>query len=115
MATDKNLLLLIKSSGIGDGEPDLGEKLMKLFLAQLAESGTAPDTIICLNAGVFLTTEGSQVADLLRQFEAMGSAVRSCGTCLDYYGRKDKLIVGEPTTMADTVKAVLSYERILTP
>ena len=56
MATDKNLLLLIKASGIGDSEPDLGENLMKLFLASMAESGHAPDQIICLNSGVFLTT-----------------------------------------------------------
>lgn len=115
MATDKRLLLLIKSSGIGDGEPDLGENLMKLFLAVLAESDHAPDQIICMNSGVFLTTEGSQVADLLRQMEAMGSTILSCGTCLDYYGRRESLLVGEPTTMADTVKAMLEYERILTP
>jgi selenium metabolism protein YedF len=115
MATDKNTLLLLKSSGIGDGEPDLGEKLMKSFLAVLAETDHAPDRIICLNSGVFLSTEGSQVIDLLRQMEAMGSTILSCGTCLDYYDRRDKLMVGEPTTMADTVKAMLDYERILTP
>ena len=43
MAVDKELLLLIKSKGIGDGEPKLGEELMKTFLNVLLES-----EIMCL-------------------------------------------------------------------
>ena len=37
MAVDESLLLMIQSSLLGDGEPDLGEKLMRAFLTQLLE------------------------------------------------------------------------------
>lgn len=39
MAVDKELQLMIKSSMLGDGEPDLGEKLMRAFPTQSLESG----------------------------------------------------------------------------
>jgi selenium metabolism protein YedF len=112
---DKDLLLLLTSSGLGEGEPDLGEKLLRAFLTQLLEHGSAPARIICINSGIFLTTEGSAVLDLMRQLEEQGSEVLSCGTCLDYYGRKDRLRVGSPTTMRDTVAAMLSFKRVLKP
>ena len=115
MTTDDNLLLTVKSAGIGDGEPDLGDKLMRAFLAMLLESGRVPARCIFMSSGVFLTTTGSSVLDLLEQLERAGSKILSCGTCLDYYGRKDQLAIGEATTMRDTVDAMLSFEKILTP
>ena len=115
MAVDSSLLLLLKSSMLGDGEPDLGEKLLRAFLTQLLESGSVPAQIIFLNTGIFLTTEGSSMQDLIEQFEAQGSEILSCGTCLEYYKRAARLIVGEPTNMRDTVNALLNFEKILQP
>ena len=115
MSVDNDLLLLLKSSMLGEGEPDLGEKLLAGFLTQLLESGAVPAGIICMNSGVFLTTEGSTVLELLEEFENRGSKILSCGTCLEYYGRKDRLLIGEPTNMKDTVEAMLKYKRVLQP
>ena len=115
MTLDKNLLLMLKSSGLGDGEPDLGEKLMRSFLEMMLETGTVPAKIICMNSGVFLTTEGSPVSDLMSEFKKAGSEILSCATCLDYYGRKDKLIIGAPTNMKDTVIAMKGFKKILSP
>lgn len=115
MNLNSNLLLLLKSSSLGDGEPDLGEKLMKSFLEMLLESGSIPSKIICMNSGVFLTTNDSPVSNLMNKFAEAGSEILSCGTCLDYYGRKEKLIIGNPTNMKDTVKALLSFKRIISP
>lgn len=115
MAVDSSMLLLIKSSMLGDEEPVLGEKLMRAFLTQLLESGTVPARIICMNTGIFLTTEGSSVQDLMEQFESRGSEILSCGTCLEYYKRTDRLVAGNPTNMRDTVKALLNFPKILQP
>ncbi len=115
MAIDKDLLVMIKSNGLGDGEPDLGEKLMKAWLEQLWESGARPSIIAFLNSGVFLTTEDSPVIDLLEKFSDSGTRILSCGTCLAYYDRTEKLLVGEPTNMKDTVGSMLSYKKILAP
>ncbi len=115
MGLDKNLLLLLKSAWLGDGEPDLGERLIKSFLTMLLESGTIPARIICVNSGIFLSTEGSPVEDLLKQFVDRGATVASCTTCLDYYKRKDKLVVGTATDMRDIVGAMLSHKKTLMP
>jgi selenium metabolism protein YedF len=115
MTLNEELLLVIDSSGLGDGEPDLGEKLMKAFLNTLLESGDLPAKIICMNSGVFLATEGSPVLDTMRRYQEQGTEILSCGTCLDYYGRSDKLEVGRPTNMRDTVEALLCFKKVLRP
>ena len=115
MAVDESLLLMIQSSLLGDGEPDLGEKLMRAFLTQLLKLDSIPARIICMNSGIFLTTTDSPVEDLMKQFESLGSEILSCGTCLAYFKRTDRLVVGEPTNMRDTVQALLTFEKILQP
>jgi selenium metabolism protein YedF len=115
MIVDNDLLLILKSSGLGAGEPDLGEKLLQTFLKMLVESDTAPARIICINSGIFLTTEGSPVLEIMRELERHGTRILSCSTCLDYYGRKEKLLVGQPTNMKDTVGALLNFKKVLAP
>ncbi|MFH2049495.1 MAG: sulfurtransferase-like selenium metabolism protein YedF [bacterium] len=115
MPVNNDLLLILKSSGIGDGEPDLGEKLTKAFLSSLYNSNEIPAKIIFINSGIFLTTEGSPVIEILNKFQDAGSEMLSCGTCLEYFDRKNKLIIGQPTNMNDTVNAMLSYKKVLAP
>ena len=115
MNMNEDLLLVIDSASLGEGEPDLGEKLMKAFLSVLLDSGDLPARIICMNSGVFLTTEGSQVLELLARYEEQGTQILSCGTCLDYYDRREKLRVGTPTNMKETVAALLAFRKVLKP
>jgi len=115
MPIDQDLLLVIRSSGLGEGEPDLGEKLLQGFLKTLLESGTLPARIICMNSGVFLTTECTAVLDTMRAYADRGCEILSCGTCLAYYGREDKLAVGRSTNMKETVSSLLSFRKILQP
>ncbi|MDX9856893.1 MAG: sulfurtransferase-like selenium metabolism protein YedF [candidate division Zixibacteria bacterium] len=115
MTLDKDLLLILKSSGIGDGEIDLGNKLMRSFLSMLVEMGQIPARIICMNSGVFLTTVDSPVEDILKTMEAKGTLILSCGTCLDYFNRRDKLVVGQPSNMRETVESMLHFRKVITP
>jgi selenium metabolism protein YedF len=115
MTLNEDLLLVIDSSGLGEGEPDLGEKLMRAFLNVLFESGDLPARIICMNSGIFLATEGSPVLDTLKGYEEQGTEILSCGTCLNYYGRSDKLRVGRPTNMKETVDGLLGFKKVLKP
>ncbi|MCB2229076.1 sulfurtransferase-like selenium metabolism protein YedF [bacterium] len=115
MTIDNSFLLVLKSSGIGDGEIDLGNKLMRSFLSMLLEMNEIPSRIICMNSGVYLTTEGSPVEDILESMQSQGTAILSCGTCLDYFNRRDKLIIGQPSNMRETVEAMLNYKKVVTP
>lgn len=114
MAEKKGLLLLVKSSGLGEGEVDLAEKLIKSFFAVLLEAEPRPDRMIFVNSGVFLTTAGSPVADTLSKFLERGTEILSCGTCLDYYNRKEKLVVGQAGDMKGTVNSLLEFEKVIT-
>jgi len=108
------LLVVIASNVVGDGEPDLGEKLMGAFLAQLLETGSVPEKMIFMGAGVFLTTsDDTGLNALLKRFEEDGTVIRSCGTCLEYYDRKDRLRVGAPGNMAETVEDMVRFEKVI--
>jgi selenium metabolism protein YedF len=115
MNIDQDLMLFLGSAHVGDGEPDLGDKLMDSFLKVLLDSGRIPDRIVCMNSGIFLTTDGSPVIESLRKFEELGSEILSCSTCLAYFKREDKLLIGKPTNMKDTVRAMLNYKKVLSP
>ncbi len=103
--SDKVVVILSDSMG---EEKELGKMLMKAFLSTLKEATQKPKKILFINRGVFLTTEGSPVIDVLKELENMGIEILSCGTCLDYFNLKDKLAIGKITNMYDTVEELLS-------
>ena len=114
MKIDRELLYFMTSSGIGEGEPDLGMKLVEGFFKVLAQADCAPAKIIFMNSGIFLTTEGSPVEDPLRELESRGTEIVSCTTCLKYFQRVHKLLVGKPGDMRDTVNSLATYRKVVT-
>jgi hypothetical protein len=87
---------------------------MGSFLAVLRESERVPAKMLFLNSGVFLTTEGSPHLEILRRISEAGTEIASCGTCLDYYERKEKLPVGRVGNMSDTVESMLDFNVVRT-
>ncbi len=74
-----------------------------------------PKTMLFYNGGATLTTEGSDSLEDLKSLEAQGVEILTCGTCLDYYGLKDKLAVGGVTNMYSIVEAMAGAGRIIRP
>jgi len=107
--------LYLNSDKMGDGDPQLGRKLMKSFLTELATSNIHIDAIGCVNSAINLTTEGSDVIDIFKTFASRGVRIATCGTCLEHYGRKDALLIGEVGSMDMTVKIMASAEQIIRP
>ncbi|MFA6941998.1 MAG: sulfurtransferase-like selenium metabolism protein YedF [Clostridiaceae bacterium] len=99
MTFDDNLVIFIGKSVLGSGDDKLGEILMKSYMFALSESDKIPKTLIFVNGGVKLTTEGSNVIESLRSLKAKGTEILSCGTCLDFYNLQDKLLIGEISNM----------------
>lgn len=96
---NKKLVILVGSYKFGDGDEKLGIALMKSYFYALSESEEKPKTMLFVNSGVRLTTEGSEVIESLRVLKDSGVEILSCGTCLDFYGLKEKMIIGEITNM----------------
>lgn len=107
--------LYLCSDQMGTGEPDLGRKLMSLFLEKLAQSDVKVDLIGCTNSGVYLTTEGSNVAESLRKLEKKGATIATCGTCLDHMNRRGKLLIGQVGTMDMTIQVMATADKIIRP
>ncbi|HEY6006940.1 MAG TPA: sulfurtransferase-like selenium metabolism protein YedF [Geobacteraceae bacterium] len=100
-------VLLVAADRIGDGPEELGRLLMKNFLITLLDVAELPDRILFLNTGVFLTTEGSEVLEALEALGNRGVEVLSCGACLDYFHRKEKLAAGTVTNMFTIAESLL--------
>lgn len=108
-------VVVLSSDKMGSGDDKLGTALMKAFLFALTNVDPIPETIIAYNRGVFLTTEGSEVLEDLKNLEAAGTKIVSCGTCLNYYGLTEKLAVGSVSNMYDIVELQNGAARIIRP
>lgn len=93
--TFKNLMIVVGSDKLGNGQEELGKILMKSYIYTVKETLPWPKTIAFLNSGVNLTVENSPVLEDLKAMANEGVEIISCGTCLDYYSVKDKLQVGK--------------------
>lgn len=107
--------LYLNSDTMGEGDPALGRKLLKSFLAELAKSDVTIDVVGCVNSGINLTTEGSEALESLRALEARGARIASCGTCLDHYGLRERVAIGEVGSMAGTVQLMATAARVIRP
>jgi hypothetical protein len=92
----------------------IGRRLVQSFWNNLPETLVEPATFAFLNRGVFLTLDDSPVLDSLRALEAAGSRLLSCGTCLDFYGVKERLAVGEVGTMPLVQELMQSADKVIT-
>ncbi|WP_346887786.1 sulfurtransferase-like selenium metabolism protein YedF [Clostridium sp. UBA1056] len=91
--------IVIGSDKLGNGDDELGVALMKSYLFALSEAEVVPDNLLFLNAGVKLVVEGALTLDSIKRLKERCVNVQSCGLCLDFYGLKDNLEVGEITNM----------------
>lgn len=100
-------VMLIPSDRLGDGPEELGRLLMKNFIMTLLDMKDPPDRIFFLNSGVLLTTEGSELLEALEGLGNRGVELFSCGVCLDFFNRKEKLLAGSVTNMFSIAEGLL--------
>ena len=98
----------------GRGDDELGHKLMKRYLA-VTQQEELPATMLFYNGGAKLTVEGSPVLDDLKGLAEQGVEIFTCGTCLDHFGIKDQLAVGEVTNMYVIVEKMEQAVRVVRP
>ena len=111
----KGMLVVLSGNVMGTGDAKLGTSLMKAFVFALTKQDQLPDTILCYNTGAYLTCEGADTLEDLKLLESEGVTILTCGTCLDFYGLKEKLAVGGVTNMYDIVERMESAAQIIKP
>ena len=111
----KGMLVVLSGCTMGSGDERLGKALMKAFVFALTKQDVLPETILCYNTGAYLTTDGADTLEDLKLLESEGVTILTCGTCLDFYGLKEKLAVGGVTNMYDIVERMESVQTIVRP
>ena len=111
----KGMLVVLSGNTMGSGDEKLGKALMKAFVFALTKQDVLPETILCYNTGAYLTTDGADTLEDLKLLESEGVTILTCGTCLDFYGLKEKLAVGGVTNMYDIVERMEAASTIVRP
>ena len=103
---------LLTANLLGRGDEQLGALLMKAFFVSLQE--IPPKKILLLNSAVKLALADSPVLESISNLAQQGTKVLSCGTCLDFYGVKEMLAVGEVTNMFVILESLNGPEKAIT-
>ena len=99
---------------IGDGDRELGTNLMRMFFYTLSQGEDKPGAVLFMNAGVKLPAGDEQVAEHLKALQAKGVQVLVCGTCLNFYGLTDQLMVGTVSNMYDILSQMQAAAKVIT-
>ena len=112
---EEGLVVVLSANVMGTGDEKLGTALMKAFVFALTKQDVLPEAILCYNTGAYLTCEGADTLEDLKALEAEGVKILTCGTCLDFYGVKEKLAVGSVTNMYEIVETMEKSKKIVRP
>ncbi len=111
----KNVVVAVSAGVMGTGDDTLGKTLLKGFLYAVGQLDELPSTILFYNGGAAMTCEDSPSLEDLKSLEAQGVEIMTCGTCLDFYGLKDKLAVGGVTNMHSIVEKLAGADLVVKP
>lgn len=112
---EENLVVVISSDRMGNGNDELGRVLIKGFIFAVTQLDKLPKTLLFYNGGATLTAEGSDSLEDLKHLEKQGVEILTCGTCLNYYGLSEKLQVGSVTNMYTIVEKMTGADKIMKP
>ncbi|WP_456434508.1 sulfurtransferase-like selenium metabolism protein YedF [Thermosulfuriphilus sp.] len=107
-------VVALTSDVMGAGDEVLGRILIQAFIKTLPEVSPPPQAVIFYNRGVFLACEGSEALPALKSLAEKGVEMIACGTCLDYFGLKDRLAVGRVGNMFEII-SLFSQNRVIRP
>ncbi|MDR1835831.1 MAG: sulfurtransferase-like selenium metabolism protein YedF [Fusobacteriaceae bacterium] len=111
----KRKIVVVDGKVLGQGSEELGAILLKSFLYAVSRMDDLPDAVLLVNEGVKLACVGSDSLSDLKTMETQGVEILSCGTCLDYYGIKEKLAVGDTANMYTIVEKQMLADLIIRP
>ena len=114
MNTSKNTLIQITRFGMGDGDEELGLKLIANYFKLLFEDDRLPKIIVFYNGGVKLLAPNAPTFETLAQIEKKGVQLIACKTCLIHYKIDIDSIVGTAGTMMDIITLQANADKIVT-
>jgi selenium metabolism protein YedF len=108
-------VVVISSNKMGEGDSDLGAILIKGFFTALSEAAPLPSEVIFYNSGVLLLPQESGIMASLEKLRSNGVKITACGTCVDFYGIKEKLTIGTISNMFNILSSLNAASKIINP
>lgn len=108
-----NYVITVKRNRMGDGAEELGQILLKACINTIPDLDLKPKKIIFFNSGIFMCLNDSPVLDSLKKLESMGIDILVCGTCLDYYDKKNQLAAGRVSNMYDILNSMAEASKVI--
>jgi selenium metabolism protein YedF len=108
-------VVCLKSTLMGEGDPDLGKVLMETFVENLKLQNHLPTHVVLYNSGVKLAMKESSVCSSLGELEELGCRIMLCGTCIDHYGLQYEIGVGMISNMVTITETLIQTGHVLTP
>ena len=112
---EKGYVVSVSSDKMGTGDDGLGDILIKSYFFALTKQDKLPEKVVFYNGGALLTTKGSKCLEDIKVLEDEGVEIYTCGTCLDYFKKTDKLEVGSVTNMYSIVEILSNAKRVVQP
>jgi selenium metabolism protein YedF len=109
------LIYLIPSNTMGMGDDDLGWGLLQTYIQTIKEVSPMPSKIFFYNSGVLLTSRESGILRYIKELEDQGVEIFSCGTCIDFFNKNDKVLVGKLTNMYDIMDSMVRADKVVSP
>jgi selenium metabolism protein YedF len=109
----QKIMVLIATDRLGNGDDELGKKLIISFIKTIKEMGDELWRLVLVNNGVKLTIDDSPVLEELIAYENDGLTILVCGTCLAHFGLFEAKKVGETTNMLDIVTAMQLADKVI--
>ena len=95
------------------GSGDVGISLLSKFLGALLQVENKPEYVICVNNAVKMTTNRAHASfKPLKDLEAAGVKILSCGSCLEAYKLVSDLSVGEISNAYEIMQILTTHEQI---
>ena len=110
-----NYVIVAKNDKMGFGNDELGEILIKGFFSAICELENLPSKIIFYNAGVLLTKNSSVVLSSLKKLVEKQVEIYICGACVDFYGIKGDIGVGNITNMMNICEMLSVTDKVIYP
>jgi len=111
--TPKNKKTVIYLNEEYAGSGDVGVSLLAKFLGALLQVDNKPEYVLCVNNAVKMTTNRAHPSfKPLKDLEAAGVKILSCGSCLEAYKLVSDLSVGEMSNAYEVIQILTTHEQI---
>lgn len=106
-------VFIVNKARMGSGDEALGQKILASCLRKLVDSPQL-EAVVFYNGGVHLVADGSPVAVEVGLLRDRGVDLLACGTCVEHFGIKERLLIDGVSNMDEILAAIADADKVVT-